>query len=138
MCRVNRSAEGVISTLLCLTLTHLENKNTCARILLIDFHSVLNMILPQQSAEKLLLLAVEAAVCRRSTPAKTQGDDKWLQLPATSAINNLQRSSGEVSSSRADRRHQQHRLKKEDLPIPGTLNAFSLTVCPLSLEQSAL
>ncbi len=62
--RANRSTEDAISTLLHLTLTHLENKNTYARILLMDFSSAFNTILPQQLVEKLLLLGLDSGVCR--------------------------------------------------------------------------
>ncbi len=61
----NRSTEDGISTLLHLTLTHMENKNTCARILLMDFSSAFNTILPQQLVERLLLQGLQdSGVCR--------------------------------------------------------------------------
>ncbi len=62
--RANRSTEDAISTLHHLTLTHLENRNTYARILLMDFSSAFNTILPQQLIEKLLLLGLDSGVCR--------------------------------------------------------------------------
>uniref|UniRef100_A0A8C1TE37 Reverse transcriptase domain-containing protein n=1 Tax=Cyprinus carpio TaxID=7962 RepID=A0A8C1TE37_CYPCA len=61
--KANRSTEDAISTLLHLTLTHLENKNTYIRISLIDFSSAFNNILPQQLVEKLLLLGLDSGVC---------------------------------------------------------------------------
>lgn len=61
--RANRSAEDAVSTLLHLTLTHLEDKNTYARILLVDFSSAFNTILPQQLVEKLQLLGVGTNTC---------------------------------------------------------------------------
>ena len=61
--KTNRSTEDTISTLLHLTLTHLEDKNTYARILLVDFSSAFNTILPQQLVEKLKLLGVGTNIC---------------------------------------------------------------------------
>ncbi len=62
--KANRSTEDALSTLLHLTLTHLENRNTYARILLIDFSSAFIIILPQQLIEKLLLLGADPGICR--------------------------------------------------------------------------
>lgn len=61
--RANRSTEDALSTLLHLSLTHLENRNTYVRILFIDFSSAFNTILPQQLIEKLLLLGVDLGMC---------------------------------------------------------------------------
>ncbi|KAF7645238.1 hypothetical protein LDENG_00208050 [Lucifuga dentata] len=61
--RTNRSTEDAISTTLHLTLSHLERKNTYARILFIDFSSAFNTIIPQQLVEKLRLLEVDTGTC---------------------------------------------------------------------------
>ena len=61
--RTNRSTEDAISTTLHLTLSHLEKKNTYARILFIDFSSAFNTIIPQQLVEKLRLLEVDIGTC---------------------------------------------------------------------------
>ena len=55
--------EEVISILLHLTLTHLEDKNTNARILRVDFSSAFNTILLQQLVEKMKLLGVGTNTC---------------------------------------------------------------------------
>ncbi|KAF7657974.1 hypothetical protein LDENG_00019880, partial [Lucifuga dentata] len=44
-------------------LSHLERKNTYARILFIDFSSAFNTIIPQQLVEKLRLLEVDTGTC---------------------------------------------------------------------------
>ena len=45
-----------------LTLSHLEQKNTYAKLLFIDF-SAFNTIIPQQLVEKLQLLKVDNSIC---------------------------------------------------------------------------
>ncbi len=60
----NQSMDDSLSTLLHLTLIHLENRNTYARILLIDFSSAFNTILPEQRIENMLLLGVYPGICR--------------------------------------------------------------------------
>ncbi|KAK0141960.1 RNA-directed DNA polymerase from mobile element jockey [Merluccius polli] len=61
--RTNRSTEDAIATTLHLTLSHLERKNTYARILLIDFSSAFNTLIPQQLVEKLKMLQVDTGIC---------------------------------------------------------------------------
>lgn len=61
--KTNRFTEDAFSTTLHLTLSHLEKKNTYARVLFIDFSSAFNMIIPQQLVEKLRLLGVDIATC---------------------------------------------------------------------------
>lgn len=56
--------EDTVPALLHVTLTHPENTNAYARILLIDFSSAFNTILPQLLIEKLLLLGVDPGMCR--------------------------------------------------------------------------
>ncbi len=60
----DQSMDDALSTLLHLTLIHLENRNTYARILLIDFSSAFNTILPEQRIENMLLLGVYPGICR--------------------------------------------------------------------------
>lgn len=61
--RANQSTEDGMSALLHLTLAHLEDKNTYARILLVDFSSAFNTVCPQQLVEKLQLLGVGTSTC---------------------------------------------------------------------------
>ena len=61
--RPNRSTEDAISTMLHFTLSHLDKKNTYARILFIDFSSAFNTIIPQQLVEKLKDLNVDTGTC---------------------------------------------------------------------------
>lgn len=61
--RRNRSTEDAISTALHLTLSHLEHRNTYARVLFIDFSSAFNTIIPQQLVGKLESLGVDASTC---------------------------------------------------------------------------
>uniref|UniRef100_A0A3B1K1K8 Reverse transcriptase domain-containing protein n=1 Tax=Astyanax mexicanus TaxID=7994 RepID=A0A3B1K1K8_ASTMX len=51
--RPNRSTEDAISTVLHLTLEHLEHKNALVRILFVDFSSAFNTIIPQNLINKL-------------------------------------------------------------------------------------
>lgn len=53
--RSNRSTEDAISSVLHLSLTHLE-ENTHVRLLFLDFSSAFNTIIPQHLADKLGLL----------------------------------------------------------------------------------
>ncbi|XP_056138357.1 solute carrier family 23 member 1 [Lampris incognitus] len=61
--RANRSTEDAICTTLHLTLSHLEGKNTYARILFIDFSSAFDTIILQQLVEKLRLLDMDTGTC---------------------------------------------------------------------------
>lgn len=61
--RLNRSTEDAISTTLHLTLSHLKQKNTFARILFIYFSSAFNTIIPRQLAEKLRQLGEDTGTC---------------------------------------------------------------------------
>ncbi|XP_059831519.1 uncharacterized protein LOC132397158 [Hypanus sabinus] len=60
----NHSTEDAISTTLHTVLSHLDNKDTYARILYIDFSSAFNTIIPQRLVEKLSLLGLNTAMCR--------------------------------------------------------------------------
>lgn len=62
-CRTNRCTEDAISTLYHLTLSYLEQKNTYARLLFINFSSAFNTIIPQQLVEKLQLQKVDNSTC---------------------------------------------------------------------------
>ncbi|KAK0130917.1 putative RNA-directed DNA polymerase from transposon BS [Merluccius polli] len=61
--RANRSTEDAISLALHLTLAHLEEKNTYARLLFIDFSSAFNTIIPHQLVEKLRSLGLDHGMC---------------------------------------------------------------------------
>ncbi|KAK3518362.1 hypothetical protein QTP86_018292, partial [Hemibagrus guttatus] len=60
---LNRSTDDAITTILCLSLTHLDNKDTYARMLFIDFSSAFNTIIPQHLIEKLSLLGLNTSLC---------------------------------------------------------------------------
>ena len=62
--RSNRSTEDAISTTLHTVLSHLEQQNTYARILYVDFSSAFNTIIPQRLMEKLLLLGLNPTLCQ--------------------------------------------------------------------------
>ncbi|KAI3374116.1 hypothetical protein L3Q82_005935 [Scortum barcoo] len=51
--RSNRSAEDAVSTVLHCVLSHLENKNTYARMLFVDFSSAFNTVIPSKLITKL-------------------------------------------------------------------------------------
>ncbi len=61
--RPNRSTDDAISSTLHLALTHLENKDSYVRMLLIDFSSAFNTIIPQQLINKLNLLGLNNSLC---------------------------------------------------------------------------
>ncbi len=61
--RPNRSMDEAISSTLHLALTHLENKDSYVRMLLIDFSSAFNTIIPQQLINKLSLLGLNNSLC---------------------------------------------------------------------------
>ncbi len=62
--RPNRSTDDAISSTLHLALTHLENKDSCVRMLFIDFSSAFNTIIPQQLINKLNLLGLNNSLCQ--------------------------------------------------------------------------
>jgi len=61
--RSNRSTEDVISSVVHLSLSHLEEKNTYVRMLFVDFSLAFNTILPQHLASKLGPLSFGTPVC---------------------------------------------------------------------------
>lgn len=61
--RANRAAEDAISTMLHLSLSHLEQMNTYGTLLFIDFSSAFKTIIPPQLVEKLWLLKVDNDIC---------------------------------------------------------------------------
>lgn len=61
--RPNCSTEDAISTTLHTVLTHLEQRNTYARIRYVDFSSAFNTIIPQRLMGKLLLLGLNPIIC---------------------------------------------------------------------------
>ncbi len=62
--RRNRSKEDTIATTMHSILSHLDNKDTYARVLYIDFSSAFNTIVPQRLVEKLSLPGLSTAMCR--------------------------------------------------------------------------
>ncbi|KAK3573025.1 hypothetical protein QTP86_012239 [Hemibagrus guttatus] len=61
--RPNRSTDNAISTTLHLALTHLDNKDTCVQMLVIDFSSAFNTINLQYLIKKLSLLGTNTSLC---------------------------------------------------------------------------
>lgn len=61
--KANRSTEDAITTTLHSILSHLEGRNTYARVLFIDFSSAFNAIIPQQLVEKLRSLNMGTSIC---------------------------------------------------------------------------
>ena len=61
--RANRSTEDAICSALHPTLTHLDNKDSYARMLFIDFSSAFNTIIPQQLINKLDRLGLNTSLC---------------------------------------------------------------------------
>lgn len=61
--RSNRSTDDAISTALHSVLTHLEMRDSCARMLFIDFSSAFNTIIPQQLILKLVQLGLDSSLC---------------------------------------------------------------------------
>ncbi|KAK3539575.1 hypothetical protein QTP70_010270 [Hemibagrus guttatus] len=59
----NHSTDDVITTTLCLALTHRDNKDSYVRMLFIDFSSAFNTIIPQHLTEKLSLLGINTFLC---------------------------------------------------------------------------
>src|SRR4029434_7277635 len=58
----NRSTEDVISTALHSALSHLDNSNTYARLLFIDFSSAFNTIIPSKLITKLSDLGINTSL----------------------------------------------------------------------------
>ncbi|KAI3360890.1 hypothetical protein L3Q82_012903, partial [Scortum barcoo] len=56
--RSNRSTEDAVSTALHCVLSHLENKNTYARMLFVDFSSAFNTVIPSKLITKLVDLGI--------------------------------------------------------------------------------
>ncbi|KAI5617008.1 gastrula zinc finger protein XlCGF28.1-like, partial [Silurus asotus] len=61
--RSNRSTEDAVSMALHSVLTHLDNKNTYARMLFVDFSSAFNTIIPSKLICKLLDLGINTSTC---------------------------------------------------------------------------
>ncbi|KAM8822285.1 uncharacterized protein ACB058_021512 [Synchiropus picturatus] len=61
--RSNRSTDDAISTALHSVLTHLETRDSCARMLFLDFSSAFNTIIPQQLILKLVQLGLDRPLC---------------------------------------------------------------------------
>ncbi|CDQ96003.1 unnamed protein product, partial [Oncorhynchus mykiss] len=61
--RPNRSTDDAISTTLHTALTHLDKRNTCVRMLFIDYSSAFNTIVPSKLFIKLETLGFDSALC---------------------------------------------------------------------------
>ncbi|CAM4597207.1 unnamed protein product [Leuciscus chuanchicus] len=61
--RANRSTEDAISTVLHSALTHLDNSNSYARMLFIDFSSAFNTVIPSDLIMKLHRLGISISIC---------------------------------------------------------------------------
>ena len=61
--RKNRSTEDAVSTALHSVLSHLDNNNTYARMLFIDFSSAFNTVIPSKLISKLTDLGITAPIC---------------------------------------------------------------------------
>ncbi|KAF7708686.1 hypothetical protein HF521_017743, partial [Silurus meridionalis] len=61
--RSNRSTEDAVSMALHSVLTHLDNKNTYARMLFVDFSSAFNTIILSKLLAKLLDLGINTSIC---------------------------------------------------------------------------
>ncbi|MCJ8732086.1 hypothetical protein PDJAM_G00206930 [Pangasius djambal] len=64
--RNNRSAEDAVSTALHCVLSHLENKNTYARMLFVDFSSAFNTVIPSKLITKLGDLGIKPSDDRQT------------------------------------------------------------------------
>ncbi|KAI3367297.1 hypothetical protein L3Q82_008339 [Scortum barcoo] len=62
--RSNRSTEDAVSTALHCVLSHLENKNTYARMLFVDFSSAFNTVIPSKLITKLGDLGISTTPLR--------------------------------------------------------------------------
>lgn len=61
--RPKRSTDDAIATALHLCLAHLENKNSHARMLFIDFSSAFNTVIPQHLVDKLSTIGISTSLC---------------------------------------------------------------------------
>ena len=61
--RPKRSTDDAIATALHLCLAHLENKNSHARMLFIDFSSAFNTVIPQHLVDKLSKIGISTSLC---------------------------------------------------------------------------
>ncbi|TWW53895.1 hypothetical protein D4764_0015580, partial [Takifugu flavidus] len=61
--RKNRSTEDAVSTALHSVLSHLDNKDTYARMLFIDFSSAFNTVIPSKLITKLRDLGISISIC---------------------------------------------------------------------------
>merc|ERR1711895_312881 len=62
--RANRSTEDAIATALHSTLSHLEKKESYARLLFVDYSSAFNTIIPDRLVSKLTDLGLSSSLCR--------------------------------------------------------------------------
>ena len=61
--RPKRSTDDAIATTLHLSLAHLENKDSCVRMLFIDFSSAFNTVIPQHLMNKLRAIGINTQLC---------------------------------------------------------------------------
>ncbi len=61
--RSNHSTDDAIAFTLHTALSHLENKNTCVRMLFVDYSSVFNTIVPATLVAKLQKLGINRSLC---------------------------------------------------------------------------
>jgi len=61
--RKNRSTADAVSSVVHLALTHLDSKDTYARLLFMDFRSAFNKIIPQTLIHKLEMLGLSYPLC---------------------------------------------------------------------------
>jgi hypothetical protein len=64
--RPNRSTDDAISIALHTALSHLNKRNTCMRMLLIDYSSVFNTIVPSKLINKLRTLGLNSSLMHDS------------------------------------------------------------------------
>ena len=61
--RANRSTDDAISTALHTALSYLDKRNTCVRMLFIDYSSAFNTIVPSKLINKLKTLGLKTSLC---------------------------------------------------------------------------
>lgn len=61
--RTNRSTDYAISIALHTPLSHLDKRNTCVRMLFIDYSSVFNTTVPSKLVTKLRTLGLNTSLC---------------------------------------------------------------------------
>lgn len=85
--RPNRSTSDPIAATLHYSLSHLENKDSYIRMLLVDYSSTFNMVIPHKLTHKLSTLELNPTLCDwlldfltgvwTTTAPSTSGNLKW-------------------------------------------------------------